>query len=228
MAFTFVESIVGTFTSGGTATATMTMPVASGDLLVAIPYFYATTTNLLSFLSCSDTTNTGGYAFPTQAQIYAAGTGNPTTVCSYIKCNAAGTPTVSMVNSSTLTSWQIAVAHYTCSNSNPAFITTDSNGLGGTGTTANATGFTNSSTNELTLVANVNAAASLSGITAAFITREAPFTGLYLGELITATSGNAIAWTATLSTTATWGTIAASFSDAGSAMSPTLLGQICL
>src|SRR5271154_2071947 len=96
MSFTFVEAAIGTYGANLSSAATLTNAVAVGDLLVAIPYIYTSTaTNQLSTLGCTDTVNTGNYTFPSQVQIY-SGSSSPSTAASYIKCNTAGTPTVTM------------------------------------------------------------------------------------------------------------------------------------
>jgi hypothetical protein len=213
MAFTEVEVVLGSFISSPTATATLTNPVAAGDLLIAVPYFYTVTSNHLSSLSCSDSTNTGSYAFPSQAQIYGTGTNNSTTAVAWIKCNASGTPTVSMTATSNFDGWNLLIAHYTCSSNNPGFVSVDTTATSGTSASAAATGFTNSYANELTLSASVNPGNVYSSPTGGFTQRQSGG-GYFFGDLITATSGNAINWGAAIGTSNGWASVLASFIDA--------------
>jgi hypothetical protein len=211
MSFTLVEVELATVVTTATISQTMTNAVAAGDLLVAIPYYFTSTANHLSSLSCADTVNTGSYAFPSQAQIFATGAGNPQTAVSWIKCNAAGTPTVTMSGNSGGDQWQMAVIHYTCSNKSPGFVVADTTAVFGSSTNPTATGFTNSFANELTLALAINGVSAYSSLTGGFTVRLNG--GEFLGDLLTATSGNSISWSASVSPTTPWGSVLASFND---------------
>ncbi len=213
MSLTFVE-IQSNFSAATTNPVTLTNAVAVGDLLLAIILSYSPASNELVTLSVADTVNTGSYNNPA-ALIFYAGSSTPSLAMQWLKCNAAGIPTITLSGNANGDGMTLAVAHYLASNKNPTLVTADITQNSGSSAAPTATGFTNSATNELIVLAGINGgSATFSSPTGGFTSRLSN-AGNYIGELIQGTIGNSITWGASIGST-TWAVMPAGFQDSSS------------
>jgi hypothetical protein len=134
---------------------------------------------------------------------------------SWIKCNSAGTPTVTLSGNANSDGITLAIVHYTASNKNPTLITSDITTNSGTSAAPAATGFSNSHSNELIISTAINGGSATFGSVTGGFTSRLSGSGNYVGDLIESASGNSITWGATIGST-TWAVILAGFQDQAS------------
>jgi hypothetical protein len=195
--------------------------VAVGDLLVCAMLQRYTNSHLIH--TFTDNLNVGSWNAPTSLDFYTSqGANNPQLTLAWIKCDTAGTPTVSVGNTET-SEGVVYLAQYTGFVNSASLVSADITQNQGTSTSPSATGLSNSKTNELTVVVaccgDQAGGQNFSSVTGSFTGRDGFGSGtsnFAYGDVIEATSGNSLSWGATI-TSAQWGVMLASWNDQATA-----------
>ncbi len=210
MAITYVTNQGGSSAGTGAVSFAMPGPVAVGDLLVAMLAWAGTTADVTPTIS--DNLNAGAWNLPASLHFTVLGS-NLEIVMAWIRCDTAGTPTVS-ASSIGAQGANLVVAQYNGFVHAPALVAADITTNNGTSTSIAAAGLTNSVANELTIAfAAFGGGQNMSAPTGSFTTRRAPDAGDFFADIVKATSGNALTFGGTI-TSAHWGVMLASFQDA--------------
>lgn len=225
MAITFNQIV---YNQGATATlaASFTNAVSPGDLIVA-QLAWATITTAKLTPTISDNVNAGSWNIPSLLSFY----GNPggtydlqQQIC-WIRCDTAGTPTVTAGALGTQGT-SIGILHYTgFSTGHPTLVTADCSSNNGYTTAPSASSVINSVSNELSvLAASCAGGQNFTSVTGSFTNRGGFGTGdpgVAIGDVVKATTGNTLNFGATI-TLNNWVVMLASFQDLASGPSPTM------
>lgn len=194
-------------TNGGT--------VAVGDLLVAMIGWDGTNVNHSPAIT--DTVNTGAWNLPSQLHFRTTQGGGGfliQLVAGWIQCDHPGIPVVTATGCGT-DGHNLELAQYTGFVNGPSLVLADitTTPNQGTSTSPAAAGFTNSIANELTIVqACCGGGQNFGSFTGSFTTRDSAQADNYFGDVVKATSGNALTFGSTITSNA-WGVMLFSFQD---------------
>lgn len=212
MAITYVRENDSGGGNTNIQTTTLTGTISVGDLLICMLSYGGAPTNHTG-LTITDNLNVGAWNIPA-ALHYFPGSGNGCDIqVGWIRCDTGGsTVTVTGGNLGTSDFSIVTVGQYTGFVNNPFLVTADITTNFGTGTTMAATGLTNSFANEAILMfGTCGGGQSITGVTGGFTQHETQGSDLY-GDRVYATSGNVVAWGATITSNA-WAVMLAGFID---------------
>jgi hypothetical protein len=217
MAITFVRTVAQA-TSTGSMSIAFGASVAVGDLLVVMLDSTATTDSVPVI---SDNVNAGAWNLPASLHFFASTQG--VQIMAWIRCDTAGTPTISISNLSA-NFYEGIVGQYTgFPAGNPVLVPADITSNSGNSTSPAATPLTNSIAPELTLCYGLCFGGQSFGTITGSFTQRTSVTGSWYGDVVNTTSGNVLNFGATIASNK-WRMMLASFQG----FSPPLLGQILM
>jgi hypothetical protein len=212
----------------GAISFAMQGPVAVGDLLVA--EFGWTTATANRTPTISDNVNAGAWNVPPALKFVNLGALLEIQLA-WIRCDTAGTPTISSSGLGTDgNSTNLDVSQFNGFAHGPSLVSADATTNSGSSAAPSGTGFSNSFANELSVAYLICAGGqNIASTSGSFTMRAGVVTGIpnrCLGDVVNASSGNALTFGATISS-ANWAVMLASFQDLAPPSIP-FMGQICM